>query len=181
MTVGVSNLPEFDAKVKAWFAAVRKGTEQAAKGLAQQAFDRVLRTSPQYSGTFVANWRMNVGTPDTSWDEDPLGTKGDRPAPYKLGDRRAIDYAKSHEVGKLSGFSLGQTIHISNSTMGEYEIMMGQTGEFPLAIAIEEGEIKLRPENAGAEKVVRRARDVLANRYRSIGKDKLSALLRIGV
>lgn len=180
MSVGVSNLPEFDAKVKAWFAAVRKGTEQVAKGLAQQAFDRVLRTSPQYSGTFVANWRMNVGSPDTSWDEDPLGTKGEQPAPYKIGSQRAIAYAKSHEAGKLSGFTLGQKIYVSNSTMGEGANSYGIEVGAPLAIELEEGVIKLRPENLGADRMVRRARDVLINRYRNIGKAQLSVLRRIG-
>ena len=166
------SVASFDKSVQSWLGAVRQAAGQAAVGMAQQAFNHALRTSPQYSGTFVANWRMNIGSPDTSWDKDPLGTKDDRPAPFQIGSHRAIRYAKAHEAGKLAGFQLGQSIYVSNSTMGDENLS--------LALEIEEGRIKLRPVNMGAYKIARRARDHVLNRYKTIGRSQLAALQRIG-
>lgn len=165
-----------------WFAAVRNATEKAATGMARLAFKRVLYTSPQYSGSFVANWKLNVGSPDTSWDTDPLGTKGDDPF-YMMGSSPAIQHALTSQTGKLSGFKLGETIHISNSTTGFTPISKGgfeASVISPLAVKIEEGKIKLRDVNVGAYRMVGRAGEELARKYTNIGGAELASLMRMG-
>lgn len=175
----------------AWFAAVRDATARAATGMAKIAFKRVLYTSPQYSGAFVANWKMNVGTPDLSWDTDPLGTKGKQPAPFQIGSNPAIQHAMSSEAGKLQGFILGQSIYISNSTTGfsgvEREAVkrdgverdaFSATAISPLAVKIEEGKIKLRDVNVGASRMAARAGEEVLRKFSTIGGAQLATLMK---
>lgn len=165
----------------AWFAAVRDATARAATGMAKIAFKRVLYTSPQYSGAFVANWKMNVGTPDLSWDTDPLGTKGKQPAPFQIGSNPAIQHAMSSEAGKLQGFVLGQSIYISNSTTGFSSIerdAFSATVISPLAVRIEEGKIKLRDVNVGAYRIAGRAGEEISRKFSVIGAAELATLMK---
>jgi len=180
MSVAVKNIAEFDGEAKAWFAAVRETAEKAAVGLATHAFKEVLRTTAQYSGTTVANWKMSAGSPDYSFEADPFGTKGDRTPHYHVGSQRAQQYATSRGVS-IGNFKLGQTIFITNSTVSENKVDregyhdMGRTY---IAKRLEDGLVELRPINEGASHMVLRAKTKLANRYKSIGKGDLANPMR---
>lgn len=186
----VRGLGEFDSQVKNWFGAVRQAAGEAAVGMAQVAFEDALEKSPQYSGAFVANWRLNVDEPDRTADHDPLGTKGQQPAPFQRSSEPAISYAKSKQAGKLRGFRLGQKIFVSNSTQGANEVdrkgFQGANGVDKkglqatmfnnLAIRIEEGRIKLRPVNAGADHIASGAAQHVIRRFSHIGAVELETL-----
>ena len=165
MSVVLKNLSEFDAKVKAWFGAVEKLAETAAKGVALHVLGVAATITPQYSGTTAANWKIN----DSSWERDPLGTKDQDEPAASVGDRRAVGYALMQAKGRLAGFKLGKTIYINNSTMGEAELDS-------LAVRLDEGKIKLRPVNEGYYDMRNRSVRIVGNKYRLIGKVELAAL-----
>lgn len=175
-----TNLPEFDAKVKAWFAAVHKAAEQAAVGLAQHAFNQVLRTTAQYSGTTAANWKMAVGFKDTSYERDPLGFKGNRMPMFHVGSQHAIGHARANSTGSLAGFKLGDTIYITNSTVSfnreDFNASMGTN----IAQRLEAGDVTLRPINGDAYHMARRAAQHLQNQFQIINKAGLARLGRYG-
>lgn len=174
--VSLSNLDKFDASVQLWFQNVKRAAEEVAVGLAKQVFDRVLIESPQYSGDFTANWKVSVGTPDKSFTIGVIAPKLKHPDtegirhvdPFKRGDPEAIAYAKSH--AHWQPINLGQKIFISNSADHDQ----------PYAMLIEEGAIKFRPVNRGADYVGRRSVEHVSNRYRQIGAGQLAILRRIG-
>lgn len=175
--IKVRNLDSFDATVQGWFSAVREAAAEVAVGLAKQAFNQLLYTSPQYRGDFVANWRVSVGQPDTTFVENAVapsaGTYTGRLSfePFEKGSPQAVTYAKAMAKGKLDGFRLGQRIFISNSAAHDE----------PYAWKIEDGLIKLRPVNAGAAHVVARALAFVHGRNRYINTPgHLAALRRFG-
>ena len=176
--VKVTNLSAFDAQVKAWFAAVEKAAAEAAVGLAKRVFDKVLIESPQYSGDFTANWQVSVDAPSTKFTigvlrpklhgyADSVGIRGIEP--FKRGDPEAIAYAQSHAI--WPSIKLGQTIYLSNSANHDEDY----------AWKIEDGKIKFRMVNQGADHVGKRSLDFVAHRYPVINKSALAILRRVGV
>lgn len=168
------SLAKFNESVQGWFSRVRTAAEGAAVGLGKEAFEQILETSPQYSGDFTANWKVSVGTPDTTFTIDVIPSRVSSPdddgirhsEPFKRGDGEAIAYAKSR--AKWPVLKLGQKLFISNSA----------NHDEPYAMKIENGEIKLRPVNKGADHVVRRSTQYVLNRYSRIDKVQLQALLK---
>lgn len=176
MSVAVKNLAEFDRDVMAWFAAVEEAAAEAAVGLAKRVFDKVLIESPQYSGDFAANWKVSVNAPSTAFKPDAVrpsfakyhdqdGIKQRKP--FGRGDPEAIAHAKAQ--ANWSKIKLGDVIYISNSA----------DHDEAYAFKIEEGKIKFRPVNEGADAVGRRSMQFVANHYPYIGGSQLSALRRL--
>ena len=164
MSVGlrVEGLSEFDSAVDAWFGAVEKATSEAAVGLAHEVFEQILETSPQYSGDFTANTKISVGAPDTSFTPDifPNTMK----SPFHVGSSPAQEYAKANAHWTTP--ALGQSIFISSSAKHDDWY----------AWLIENGQIKLRPENYGATKVYSRAVNLVSHNYTHIGSPQLDWL-----
>lgn len=178
-----AGLSAFDAAVRGWFDAVEEAAAEAAVGLANKVFDKVLIESPQYSGAFAANWKMSYGSVDTSFKFDPLNTKGEAPAPYERNSDAAKGYAKARKGGAVASFRLGQSIFISNSTKSANEVSRGgfSASMFTnLAWKIEEGHINFRPVNEGADHVARRSVSFVAHRYPVIGKSAFAILRGLG-
>lgn len=162
----VTNLAEVNATVVAWFRRVEKAAAEAAVGMAREAFDEILETSPQYSGDFVANWKVSKNSPDTSFVEGVL-TKS-KIAQFQMGSSPAVAYAKAN--ARWPNLKLGETLFISNSA--------AHTDAY--AWKIEAGMINLRPVNEGGSHVVRRATRYLQNRYATIGSTQLDILRKVG-
>ena len=167
--VKVTNLTAFDAKVQAWFAAVEKATAEAAVGVAREAFEQIIETGPQYSGDFVANTKVSVGAPAPLSAFQPFVLHDSTHDPFKMGDSPALEYARSR--ADWPNLTLGQTIYISSSAKHD---------EF-YAWKIEDGAIKLRPENAGAFAIYNRAIRYVGHRYNHIGKVQINILRSLGV
>lgn len=176
MSVEVKNLDSFNASVMGWFAAVEKAAAEAAVGLAHTAFNHILYVSPQNSGDFVANWKIQAGRITPSFQENAIGGRDSIQSlmgagKYQRGDERAIQHAKSRNAGALAGFKLGGSIYIHNSAAHDE----------PYAMKIEDGLISFRPANVGSDAVARRGAAYTANRYKYIGGAQLQALRRAGV
>ena len=142
----------------AFFKNAIATAETGTKKMATHIFKEVLATSPQYSGAFVANWKLSVNGVDISWERDPLGTKGKGPI-YREGNQNGQTYAMP-QLSNLSGFKLGSSIVISNSTQGTNEVSrddFNATMFMPLAIHIEDGKIKFRDVNVSGGHTLSRA------------------------
>ena len=172
-------LEAFDATVKGWLSSVEEAAEEAAGGLAMKVFQQVLKESPQYSGSYAANWKMSYGAIVPHAEVDPLNTKGKRPAPYERNSSPAQTYAMAHRESVEGGFKLGQSIFVHNSTVSPSEMLGGS--DTNLAWEIENGTIKFRPVNQGADHVGARSLNFVAHRYPVINKSALAILRRVGV
>ena len=168
----------FKGQVSAWVSAVREAAAEAAVGMATRVFEKALIESPQYSGSYAANWKISYGSVDHHAEVDPLNTKGVTPPPYVRNDNPAKTYARAHKQGAPASFKLGQSIFISNSTVSPSD--NPGVSDLNLAWAIENGTVKFRPENVGADRVGARALAFVARRYPVINKSSLAILRRVG-
>ncbi len=180
MSVGLKGLPDFDAQVKNWFRAVEQAAAKATAGLAKAAFMHIIENGPQYSGDFVANIKVGLGSINYDFDEGVvphergyhnLAGKEGVLNPGARGDKPAMNHARTYAAMEWSRVKLGESVFIS-STAAHDE---------PYAWLIEDGKIKFRPENVGAEQVFRRAHAHVKNLYGTIGKSEFAILQRVGV
>ena len=174
--IEVLNLDSFDATVQGWFKAVEAAAAEAAVGLAHEAFEQILETSPQFSGDFAANWTVATTATASSFQPNALDgyrpdAKGRNTLPplFQMGSSPAMDYARSK--AKWPKIKLGESLFLTNSA----------SHEEPYAFLIEHGLIRLRPVNEGAEQVVARAASIVGFTYHNIGSVKLSHLRKFGV
>lgn len=161
--IKVTNLPEFDAEVQLWFSRLEEAAAEAAVGLAQEAFETILDHSPQYSGDFVANWK--VGT--TVTDEFQEGALGGTTV-YGKGSSPAKLYASSR--ASWPNITLGQSVYLFNNAHHDE----------PYAWKIENGEIAFRDVNQGADHPVRYAALSVGFKYTTIGPVQFDFLRKIG-
>lgn len=164
--IKITNLSAFDAEVTRWFRAVEEAAGEAARGLAQSAFDQILENSPQFSGDFVANWR--VGTSVTSEFTPNAVGGGSLKGAFQKGDGLAIAYAKSN--AKWPTPRLGTPIYLFNSA----------SHDEPYAVKIEAGEIAFRPVNKGADHPVRKAALNVGFTYENVNQAMLEKLRNYG-
>lgn len=160
----VTGLDQFKSATSAWLGEVRKATSEAAVGLAKRTFEKILYTSPQWSGDFVSSWKVSYGTPDYSFKEGVINLEGVHHI-FQRGDMPAISYALHH--AKWTPKPLGTTIYITNAA---------RHGDDNYGWKIESGTIKLRPVNAGATRVMNRAAEFIQHRYAKIDAGKLTTL-----
>lgn len=163
----VTNRFQFDSQVSAWVAAVKRHTAHVARGLAIELLNVILYKGPQYSGDFVANWDVSVGSPDYAFK------KSYGPMRYmtvvREGDTRAVDIAKSKV--NFGDIRLGQVIWLSNAAFHDESY----------SVLIEEGRINFRPENPSGGRVVARAIQMVGTRYSRINREDALKLSRMSV
>lgn len=95
---------------------VKKRSEDAlktARGLAALKLATLIRSSPQYTGDFAANWNYSLNVVDRSHDEYQVVQKSDN-KPYQQFDRPAINLGLAKNRGNDNGMKLGDTVYISN-------------------------------------------------------------------
>lgn len=164
--IKVTNIDQVFGELDAWLMSVQRDLEHLARGLATEAFIKILDHSPQYSGDFAANWKLSVGEMDKSYGVMLFGKLFPDPDPFINGDEEAIMKAMSNAMGKLDGFKLGQTIWISNSSahLTTY------------AWKIENNQIRFRPGNYGG--TIGLTMDDMRVHYSNIPKATAADLIR---
>ena len=185
----VSQLGEFDAAVKAWLGAVEAAAAKAAKNLAFDTLTFILKESPQYSGDFVANWNTTLDTPDYTMKQNAVGGEsyfqGKKQATFQKGSNDAILYAQKKAIAALSQFKLGRKIYLANGAYHQVHIQRykgdklayeGPGGREYYGWKLENGLIKLRPVNQGADHMVRRSLTHHQNIYRNISASQLASM-----
>ena len=175
--IKVLNLDSFDETVQRWFSKVETAAAEAAVGIAREAFEQILKTSPQYSGDFVANWKVSKSATDSSFTPDALdGYKPDMfgrntlPPLFQMGSTPAMSYARAN--AKWPKINLGESVYLHNSAKHDYDDFY--------ADRVEKGLIRLRPENAGASHVVARAVGIIGFTYHNISAANLTHLRGFG-
>lgn len=134
----VLNLEQFARGIERWAEKTEKLVEEVARGLAAEAFHRVVQESPQYSGDFAGGWKYAINRVDISFDSLALPFRG-AGEPRISGDKEAINWAIAQNKWKDNDFKLGDTVYLSNSAEHDE----------PYAQLIEDGSIKFRPGNRG--------------------------------
>lgn len=163
----IQGLAQLDQVTNTWLASCHEVAENTARGYVAETFWYILQTSPQYSGDFVANWHMSLGTPSYTFSENTLKvTKLARNGLFKWhshifqeGDDPAISHAASAAMPVLSSFKLGVPVYFTNSAAHDE----------PYAVKIESNAIAFRPVNTSGGGVMFRAMNVMASRYQRIG------------
>lgn len=165
--IKITNLNKVIADIDRWLLAVHEDVEQIAIGMMKVMLNQAIYHSPQYSGDFVANYKVSVGKIDTSYTQGVFSDKKfPTKAPYQKGDMPAISFAAAANVGKGAGFRLGNTIWLSNSSAHDETY----------AWKIENNTLRLRPQNFGGEGPMRAVRAYMAVNFGRITKanrDKL--------
>ncbi len=145
MSVGITetSAARFLTGIARWSERLRDHVSEIAVDMAQVAFKYVLEESPQYSGDFAANWNVDYGKSDFSFEY--FAVYDGVSEPYRRGHPSAINYARAR--AKWRKLPHGQSIFLTNTAK--------HTESY--ALKIEHGKIKFRDVNAGAERVAARA------------------------
>lgn len=161
--IRITNLDQVIAQHKAWLAAVKVEVEQIAIGMMKVMLGQALIRSPQYSGDFVANYKVSIGTIDRSFkagifpDKTFPITEG---SPFRRGDTPAISYAIRANDGKADGFKLGTTLWLANNA----------AHDDLYAWKIEDNLFRLRPQNFGGEGPMRGVKEYMKIHFGRITK-----------
>lgn len=135
------------------FAMLEGECTGVVRGIAIEAWDRVLAQTPQLLGRLVASWTFSLNVPITVDRSFAVDVNID--APLQKGDPEAIDTANFYNRNAADGFQLGMDIFFSNGA---------DHGEGPYASEVERGGAWLRSENQPG-RMAQRAFDTMAARY----------------
>lgn len=169
--IKATNIDKVFAEIDQWFKDVEEEVEKVAIGLSYIALGRALYWSPQYSGDFAANWKLYVGQYQQEWVEGRWPDKSfPSEDPYQRLDDTAMDFAIAANEGRVTtaNFRLGQTIWLANSSQHD--------GGDLYAWKIEDGLIKLRPQNYGGDFPLRRTRNYIKSEFGRITKSNVEFL-----
>lgn len=167
----LKNAAEVQAKLEAWCAKARETATAVAKGVAVEAYRRMLDEAPQYSGDFAANLNLSVNEPDRTFNPGVVNPKVNGKlslGPLHAGHERAIQYAKAKARGPLASFKLGDTIYVTSTAEHTR----------PYAVLIEKNMIKFRPENPYNGATFSRAKTAVAAKYQTITGAQVAALAK---
>lgn len=131
--VEVRNIDKFALGVERWLEKTEDRVMHVANGIAVELFEEVLRTSPQFSGDFAANWQYSINSINSTFNELNLLDDPARPS-FGAGSHPAIQYAKTMNKGRDTGYQLGDTLYIANSAYHDE----------PYALLIENQQINFR-------------------------------------
>lgn len=159
--IKITNLSKVVADIDRWLLSVHEDVEQIAIGLMKVMLNQAMLHSPQYSGDFVANYKVSIGKIDKGFTPGIFSDKKfPAKAPYQKGDMPAISFAAAANVGKTAGFKLGNTIWLSNSA----------AHDDLYAWKIENNTLRLRPQNFGGEGPMRAVKAYMKLNFSRITK-----------
>lgn len=110
-------------QLKRWCDKARVVADNTVQGVVSEAFDKVTRLAPQYSGDFVANMRIEIGGVTPSTVEYPVNAKVPKEDAigrhifgleklYQQGASPAIQYAWRNAGSVRAQIKLGQNVFI---------------------------------------------------------------------
>lgn len=152
------------------FEALETECSEVVRGIAVEAWNRVLEQTPQLLGRLVASWSFTLNAPIAV--DRSFAAELDTPEPLAKGDPAAIDTANFYNRGADDGFRLGMDIFFANGA---------DHGEGPYAAEIEAGLMRLRPVNHPG-RMAARAFDHIQLKYQDVTGREAEVLrnLRIG-
>lgn len=106
--------------VRASMRAAENRTLSATKKMAQDTLAFAAKKSPQWTGTFAANWRLSINRARPGNSSDEVARDFEREFPdAKEGDMVAVRTATNSPGSKLSGLRLGDRIYLSTRARNE--------------------------------------------------------------
>jgi len=140
------------------FDELEEECRKVVRGITLQAWQFVLRETPQFYGRMAASWSYSLGVPaytDRSAMIEPnIPVGAEPPLPRRKGHQEAIDIANQYNAGPVQYFQLGDVVFFANGV---------DHGEGPYSASVEDG-YGLRAENRPGQ-MVRRALDQIGLRY----------------
>lgn len=125
----INNLPQVKAQLEALVVKAEGLSLYHFRRAVWAVFCEILETTPQYSGTAVANWNIGVGAPDYSVDAgagdkferktSANGTHYDDFLALHKGSRGWITFAKLKNEWKLARITSKTRVFISNGITGD--------------------------------------------------------------
>ena len=128
-----TNAAAFSSQLKAAFAGIEADLDSVCRVRAEGVFTDIVENTPQWTGNLAGNWRLGVGVPDTSFTvrtETPFSDTF-----------RELQRGADPAVGEA--LSLGREA-ISKIT---YKVPVFITNQSPIAQAVEDESIYIRPVN----------------------------------
>lgn len=125
----------FEHGIDLWMRQTRQLTVDVFKALVKDAFYRLLRNTPQWSGRAVANWKISLNAESPSFDP----TLGDEPTMQHVvvgdqshgirfegvrqkGDERWMRYARNQAKPVIDSIHYRDRVYISNAVLGDIDI-----------------------------------------------------------
>lgn len=135
-----TNTTEFKAQVALAMAELRAQAAVKVDKFARTVFSNIVTTSPQWSQNLASNWNFSVGQPDASYTEHPNKhlRSGKGYTVFSRGDEPVV----SQTIARMQArpqVLWGQTVYVSNATPDDLGGDLAQN--------IEDGHIRLRPQN----------------------------------
>lgn len=131
--LALGNLAEFGAELDGWVDACEELAEGALRGICSEAFELIVRGTPEWTGNLAASWKLTVGAPaawydptifkSTGWDR--LSAPGDHtPSPFsrQTPNEAAIHYALSIAREQITFVRLGADVFITNNAPYSVEV-----------------------------------------------------------
>lgn len=115
--VKVTNATAFQAAVAKAVEAKRAQLAEKVKLVAEESLKYATETSPQFSGTFVGNFRLSVSAPNPGRDQKPYDYWTPPGGSQQEGDAGAVGRAKAGSAGALNGYKFGQAIYLSTTAL----------------------------------------------------------------
>lgn len=125
----------FENGIDLWMRQTRHLTVEVFRSMVKDVFYRLLRNTPQWSGQAVANWKISIGAPDTSFDpnlgDSPkymLHVHGDQSqgfvteGAWQKGSERWMRYARTQARPIIEKIHYRDRVFITNNTMGDIDI-----------------------------------------------------------
>lgn len=162
------------------FAELERDLTAVARGITIEAWNLVLKQTPQFYGRAAASWTYSINEPvfmDRSRLVEPSSNtghyrtdpdEGDVFTGRSKGDPEAIGIANLGSMGNETSFRLGDTIYFANGV---------DHGEGPYAADLESVSIFLRSVNQPG-RMVSRAFDKVSIRYQNGTSNAQAAVLK---
>lgn len=128
-----TNSAKFSADLLTAFAKIESHLDSVCRTRAEGVFTDIVQNTPQWSGNLAGNWRLGVGTPDTSFSVRTETPFSDSIRGMQRGDDPAVSNALSLAEVSISKITYKSSVFITNQS--------------PIAQAVEDEEIHIRPVN----------------------------------
>lgn len=128
-----TNAAAFSSQLKAAFAGIEADLDSVCRVRAEGVFTDIVENTPQGTGNLAGNWRLGVGQPDTSFRVRTDFPYSEAMREFQRGDDPAVSEALSLAKTAITNISYKSAVFITNQS--------------PIAQAVEEESIHIRPVN----------------------------------
>jgi len=129
----LKNAAQAEGKLEAWVTSIEKQAVAEYRKACAGLFKELLRTTPQFSGRAVANWKVGINAPNWAWDPaegekdiEIRESKGGKSYAFlgavrQTGDKKWIDQAWDHNryLFGPGQIKIGDAVFFTNNVQGD--------------------------------------------------------------